>query len=215
MFRDSNRTTLGYGTRFAEAFTVWIVVAAMALPIAAGVVDSSGRDDTHFGAVPAGAVALSADSYLIRDPAQMTLAQRICHPDTGGVESISPVPDLDGQLYVECTADQTWNDKREGSPNFANAMGRVILSPLVWAIGAGTLLLFAFLNMGPPTRRKRQLKREERRRARAEKKALRVEAEDRRLALAAAWAANEIDDETFDKKLSELMPYIDEHKRPR
>lgn len=215
MFRSFGRDRLSYGTRFAEAFTVWIMVATMVFFIAAGVVDSSGRDDTHFGAVPSGAVALSADSYLIRDPAKMTLAQQICHPDTGGVESVSPVPDLDGQLYVECVSDQTWNDKRDGSPNFANAMGQVILSPLAWAIGAGMLLFFAFLNVGPPTRHKRKRKREERKQARAAKKALKVEAEDRRLALAAAWAANEIDDETFDKKLSELMPYIDEHKRPR
>lgn len=179
---------------------IWAVVIAGAFALASGIVDGSGRKDyQHFGPVPAGVTKVTEDTYLVpvrRSPGS------ICKETSGevdnAVEATVALPSL-GRNFVRCSRAQTWNDHRAGSSNYRHAMMSVLRSPLFLGPFALTFLLAvpAWWTL-PGTWRKRKARGIERRHKRAT-------FEEKRIALAAAYAKGDISEETFELKLEELL----------
>ena len=187
------RTHYDTEQNFWAAAATFLIIAA--LLISAWAVDSHGRQaNNHTEPLPEQVTRLDGYSYLMpmtRDP------NTVCK--VGSTQTVRPVKRLD-VTYVECNLDQTWNDKREASPNYGESLGRVLTAP--WFYGpAGLLLLASLVPIAVESRRVI-------RNRRATKRQTRITAETKRDELAAAYARGTIDDIEYEQGLERIFPSL-------
>lgn len=115
---------------------IWLVVVLVAFVIASIVVDTSGRQDSdHATAIPSDVTQLSKTAYVL-PVTSSTTATEICSQSNDGsrdpVRTVTRLPGFSSNVYVECKHSQRWEDTRDRSGNFADAMAEVISSWLFW-----------------------------------------------------------------------------------
>jgi hypothetical protein len=183
-------THVSVANRLGVASGIWATLAVITVLVSSIIIDFQGRSPrNHAGSPPAGVTQLTANSYLVD---YRVALDRVCS-DSYGVEESVPVRSLPGKLFVECGYDQTWNDPRPGSPNFGNAFLRVVTN--AWALlAAGVVWMVLTVALVAPTLM--QQRRDRRRR--------RVDAEEKRLALAEAYASDKITDVQYERGLDRL-----------
>jgi hypothetical protein len=188
--------------RFYKIIAGWTVAACAALLISTLAVDSSGRQITdHVEARPAGVAQLTSKAYIIYDAQAKVAPTDICNggsdesdPSRDGVDLIQPIEQLTGAVYVVCSKGQHWNNHTAGSPNFGHALVRVVTTPLALGVGGGVLLIALLAGVGPEALRHRR-----------ERKRHLAGFEDKRSALAAAWATDKLTDQQFEAAMTRLL----------
>lgn len=113
---------------FAITFLT-ILAVVIAFLSASGIQDATGRKDWHhFGSIPMGVEQINAKTYLVNKG--YAAPSDICS-NAALLKAIDQtIPLSDHKVFVRCGRDQTWNDHRARSLNFAGAMRVVIASPL-------------------------------------------------------------------------------------
>lgn len=205
------------GERFFSGLMTWVTIALATLAIVGAVwANDNGRDDhAHTIAVPEGVTKLTSSTYLV-DP--RVSVDHVCHgkspSDDGPVKLTRSITHLHA-LYVVCSLRQRWEDHRP-TLNWGKGITHT-LTNIAWLIPIGLFLLVCLLPSA--TERMGEIASDRRRATeaaylaavKARKDASDAKATERaRAALGAAWARDEIDQETFERKLAELVAQEDE-----
>lgn len=178
----------------------WVVVAICTVLIAAAGHDGEGRTKSdHPGPVPANVTQLSASAYLIpplMDP------DTVCGRFSGSVDETRVVRKIEG-TYVSCAYNQTWNSNLPPSLNYGTSLIHVAQQPYLYFPLAGFALLL-FVPWGVLEAVAARRRRASRTAERAEEARKRVTLLDQKRELVGAWSRNEIPDQDFEKRLSDL-----------
>jgi hypothetical protein len=215
---ENGQYPYGFSDKFWGWMMAWFCISAAALLIAAWPVDSRGAKEwNHPGPVPEGVVMLAPDAYLFTTEARVGPAQ-VCR-GTQGEADAKPVdtereidnddiPGVDEGIFATCDRDQTWNDKREGSMNYGNALLTVGRHPaFMLPVGIWLMLI---LSWGATVvflveKNKRSIARKK---AENERKKKRVEyntMEAEYRAIQSAYATDTINDLEFHQKVEKLI----------
>jgi hypothetical protein len=183
---------------FFVVIAIWLAVAGISLLFASAIVDGTGRKtNNHFESKPSELITIDKTRYIVRD--RQYSPEYLCgsSEDThGGVTETKVISSLDGALYVACTKEITWNDHREVSGDYADAMGRVLRSEY-YQIPLGALLALGMLLPAGIARGNMVAKR-------VEKKKIKADAEDMRRELRTSFAKGEIDQQEFEDGLDRI-----------
>ena len=187
----------------------WISICATALLVATVIIDGQGRKPWHHAEpVPERVAMVTPDSYIVQDggPSPSSICKESDNIDDTGIEDTARIQRLRA-TFVECSRDQTWGDPRPGSKNFFNAAKEAVTSPYYFApAGVLALALTPMLISG----RRHDLRRAADQRAvvaqRAkERQAEKVRLEDKRAAVGAAYAKDEITEAEMEHALGKLL----------
>lgn len=179
---------------------IWLVIALIGSLITIGILDGAGREARqHSESIPAQVVQLSPTSYLAEEDGPGP--QEICHGTTDDGSSVNTAQKLEGieasPVYIECARTQQWNVTGKRSEGFDDAAEALFTSPIYWLVFVVTLLVA----LAPGSVQQYNYWHRQRARLRQAK----LEFEDKRRLLTDSWARREIDDLTFEDRLTELM----------
>lgn len=137
------RSTIGVAQGCAMLLTVFLILGTL---VAAMCVDLNGaKANNHRGPIPQGIHKLDAGRYvapLTFNPDLLCGARGDANDSHGGGDTTALGHGLN---LVTCNRDQTWNDHRAGSPDYAHALGIVLSSRYFFMVLGGLLLAVAVI----------------------------------------------------------------------
>jgi hypothetical protein len=172
-----------------------VIVLALAVLLINSVSTSSSDNyggEKHADPVPAQVVQYTDDSYLIAESAK-TSPTDICKGGNSNGDAIEESKTmLNGDIYVECGADQKWSQKPTDDTNFGEAIMTTIDEPGWFMPLLGALLLSLMYPFVVSCNELLGLRRR-RKAARTEQDRKKIDLEQARLELAHAFAKEESD----------------------
>lgn len=181
-----------------------LALVAACVVVAAIPIDSQGRSpQEHSGPIPAHVFQLTPRSYLVDDKNALGFCRGQGDPDAPPTAATVNVKRLDA-FYVECAVEQKWNDPRPLSHDYGRAVVTVVTTPIVW-IAAGVILFLCMLPFVGETREERRKRKRERDNARMLEQRASETRDQKRTAIAGAYARGEINDLEFEQALDRVL----------
>jgi uncharacterized membrane protein len=122
----------------------WLALALLTTLFWVGIYDGMGRKPWHHtGPLPESVGQIDPQTYILNGK---TDPNDICIGGSTGlgdptIDKLAHIRGIDG-VYLRCSREQTWNDHRAKSVNFAHSIGPVVTNPIYISIIGGSLLIF-------------------------------------------------------------------------